>query len=664
MTLSGKDDLRHLTANLDAKRLVRLTADLLVVWGHSEVRIVDGPGDGGRDVHAVAADGGKVLAQCKFHEDPTKTCSSAELSELPMALIKLGYKRGVFVTNARISPQGKREYLDNYPDLKLVFVDGDQLVRVVLQVSLLRALWFDGSELGSVTTVAAIPVLIREHEADASIVPSRWDSAPDPAPLLNDLSHRFPGLVFHVSEAHPDPSLFEPYRYPEPFTAEEGMMPFLRATMVSVRGNVLLADIVELGRNIAEAFGTFLGDQWQRFTVRVGAPRLTPLAGDQGGLPVEVHTDAASFVTTAEARCLPESEFFGLGDCGWTALSDARTTEAAFIRVFHPDLNVLTTYEIEGRPSAAGLALMRAQNESTAAGWAASVHALVPNYEVWEHPIPEPDEKIVWPWDGRLICAWFHGSLVSEVVVPRTINGRAHPFNRLVKDRTRELQRIRDYLAGLDSAKSLTSDEALHMVGALGVRIFLDLAKTTTRTAEATHYPDRLPSPVLPASRRLEVLTAWRLTDPKQVDESAMAAVAGRSMEDVQPTFTVDTDHLVGTWPVPNSMLLDAPTPSLLRQLADRQQAWVREVEQTMAAMGVQAERATRDYWEDRHNLRLGLDPAASAKVFSWGATEDGGWAPQIAGSAFDPSEPQPPLPEGMSEEMAKIFGRTPPTDD
>src|SRR5690242_4004276 len=125
MTFSGTDDIRHLGANLDPKRLVRLTADILWVMGHSGIRIADGPGDGGRDVHAVARDGIPVLAQCKFHRNSVKSCSSTEVSELPMALVKLGYKRGIFVTNAGLSPQAVREYLDNYPDLELRFIDGD-----------------------------------------------------------------------------------------------------------------------------------------------------------------------------------------------------------------------------------------------------------------------------------------------------------------------------------------------------------------------------------------------------------------------------------------------------------------------------------------------------------------------------------------------------------
>jgi hypothetical protein len=194
MTLSGKDDLRHLTVKLSPARLVRLTADILWIMGHSEIRVVDGPGDGGRDVHAVAQDGGRVLAQCKFHGDPDKTCSSSELSELPMALVKLGYERGVFVTNAGISPQAKREYLDSYPGLQLVFLDGDQVVRLVLQHRLLKALWFDGSDLRSMSTTVTLPMIIRDHETDGSVVPPRWEPTPDPALSTCRLPHGSLGM--------------------------------------------------------------------------------------------------------------------------------------------------------------------------------------------------------------------------------------------------------------------------------------------------------------------------------------------------------------------------------------------------------------------------------------------------------------------------------------
>src|SRR4051812_43147930 len=109
MPLLGKTDIKQLLENLQPWMLVRLARDILTARGHTGVRAVDGPGDGGRDVHSLNRRGEKHLAQCKHHQDGDVTCSSRELAELPMALTKFGYASGLFVSNARISPQAKRE---------------------------------------------------------------------------------------------------------------------------------------------------------------------------------------------------------------------------------------------------------------------------------------------------------------------------------------------------------------------------------------------------------------------------------------------------------------------------------------------------------------------------------------------------------------------------
>jgi hypothetical protein len=113
MSLLGRDGSEGINVALTPKLLVRLARDLLVARAHQQVRQTDGPGDGGRDVHSLTGAGEKHLAQCKHHDDPSHACSSDEVSELPMAMVKFGVQHGLFLTDARISPQAKREYLND-----------------------------------------------------------------------------------------------------------------------------------------------------------------------------------------------------------------------------------------------------------------------------------------------------------------------------------------------------------------------------------------------------------------------------------------------------------------------------------------------------------------------------------------------------------------------
>src|SRR5215213_1678388 len=112
--LGPSDQLAALSRNLTPRLLTELVSDILTIWGQTNIRITDGPGDGCRDIHSIDREKQKTLSLCKFHQDISKTVSSKEMGELPMGMVKLGYAKGVFVTNGEISPQAKREFLDNY----------------------------------------------------------------------------------------------------------------------------------------------------------------------------------------------------------------------------------------------------------------------------------------------------------------------------------------------------------------------------------------------------------------------------------------------------------------------------------------------------------------------------------------------------------------------
>jgi hypothetical protein len=222
MPLLGRDGTDSVDVQLTPKLLVRLARDLLVARGHRLVRQTDGPGDGGRDVHSIIDDGTEHLAQCKHHEDRGHACSAAEVSELPMAMVKFNVRRGVFLTDARISPQAKREYLNDYPQLQLEFLDRDELVSEVLSRAALRALWFDGGRLGAVNTRITFPLLVGRHERDQPLLPLRHAAIRDELHLHIRKEAADLGLGLELREAWSSRELFEPYRPPQQLTMEEG----------------------------------------------------------------------------------------------------------------------------------------------------------------------------------------------------------------------------------------------------------------------------------------------------------------------------------------------------------------------------------------------------------------------------------------------------------
>lgn len=91
------DSRYKLSGSLNPSSLPILAADILK-WslGHTKVRILDGPGDGRRDILSITPEGIPHLTQCKHHSDDTKSVSSRETDEIVIALAKFGVKSALF----------------------------------------------------------------------------------------------------------------------------------------------------------------------------------------------------------------------------------------------------------------------------------------------------------------------------------------------------------------------------------------------------------------------------------------------------------------------------------------------------------------------------------------------------------------------------------------
>jgi len=156
---------------LTEKEFPFLIADILSLhFHHSDVKIMEGPGDGKRDIFSTDSKGNKNITQCKFHHDLNKTCGSRETDEIIIAMGKFKYTNGIFCTSGKVSPQSKREYLDNYPDYDLSWLEGFEIAEIVIGNNLLRKLWFDGEKIARLINSISIPFLLRELPANKKIV--------------------------------------------------------------------------------------------------------------------------------------------------------------------------------------------------------------------------------------------------------------------------------------------------------------------------------------------------------------------------------------------------------------------------------------------------------------------------------------------------------------
>lgn len=252
-----------LLSRIDFRTLPHLTGDILYfLHDHRDIRVVDGPGDGKRDVHSTRPDGSYFVTQCKYHEDTSASISSDETDELVLALMKFGCKAGLFVTTGRISPQAKREYLDNYPEFELDFLDGVNLVETVLSSPVLSAVWFDGKSIIQTRQALQIPFVLRRITDD---MPARIDGLPN---ITNE------SISYYFRHEFIEKQYLAPYREPVDKYNPERTSKFAHGHSVYCIGNAGLHDVPQLHQFIASFIAGHIPVEQLPVTIRFGIPSL------------------------------------------------------------------------------------------------------------------------------------------------------------------------------------------------------------------------------------------------------------------------------------------------------------------------------------------------------------------------------------------------------
>jgi hypothetical protein len=298
-----------------------------------------------------------------------------------MAMVKFGYKLGLFVTNARISPQSKREYLNDYPGLTLDFTDGTELVAEVLHNVLLRAIWVTGTTIERVSYAVSIPVLARDLERDKPISLEgevgngtfRVRSAP---------SAKFEELDVRLDVTHLPAVAFEPYRAPRVKTIYEGWLPGMRVGELLITRMERLDQIrlvrwflaQRLLRSVARAPG-----RSRHLALRLGVPSLTPLGGQQAGMRIEL-SDGPLTMVYHNGQVDTESEWL-LPDYGphWYPPDRLRASMADWVRWYNPSSDLCLGFTLISPPSARNRGMVEEQREYARRHWSSQhVFALVP----------------------------------------------------------------------------------------------------------------------------------------------------------------------------------------------------------------------------------------------------------------------------------------------
>jgi hypothetical protein len=179
---------------------------------------------------------------------------------------------------------------------------------------------------------------------------------------------------------------------------------------------------------------------------------------------------------------------------------------------------------------------------------------------------------------------------------------------------------VRDLVSRVDGIELVAPERARHMLGLISRDpIAPDDAPALFRTGEVLAAFSGLASPIDPLARRAEVAVAWRTSG---CDECAVEAEADELALVLNGAAMVDRgeDFVVLTIQVP-ALPLRVSTPEWLAKVAGDLEAALARIEGTDSSTPT---RATAEYWEHVHGVRLGVDWHQSDKTYFWAEGADG----------------------------------------
>lgn len=618
MPVSGpRENLINLLNDLDPVKLADLARDILTIRKHSNIRVTDGPGDGCRDIHSVSPEGKIHLVQCKFHADTSKTVSSRETGELPLGMFKLGYTQGLFITNACISPQAKREFIDNYPSLALEYLEGTDIVDIVLSDPILRSIWYDGNRIDHVNYVVRIPFLVRNLELGRPIKVSDKGST-----VIGDLEiHNEESLIVSIQEGFLSLTDFEPYRPPHVKSMSEGWGPISHCSEFVLRGKVRLDQIARcqeiLSTHVIETVARI--HSGNHFALRHGKAYLIPLNGESSGAKVILPGSTNTIVSHLETISSESEWLLPSQENDWCPPERITGMTAQYVRWHNSKYDVCLDINVICGPAGYVRGSVEEQHAFYTQSWMKSIFAFFPkvkSLEVCTTVNPRPSDVVDW-YDGKILCAWLAWEL------------QPHPFRSMLMEQDDILGYPKEPEPSpwADYNVDVLVNQVLNQISSFGgeivnpavARHMFAIAKKQDpipskdfaiyRSVDILTNTD-LPSPIAPQDRRIMFTCCWHIAK-----ESVEESVIEKLQEYLQSQLTqsswielsLDRNTLQGEYIYCTAHFKDRNIMESTNYLADM---LLRELSPTLNNLETliisqypTAKRATRQYWLNEYSV-------------------------------------------------------------
>jgi hypothetical protein len=531
MPLGPKPPVKALADGLNPSLLRLFVRDLLGESGFREIRDYDGVGDGGRDLQANDPYGEQCIIQLKYRDDPEAATSSNEFAELPIALMRLGCRRGLFITNGRITAPAKRDATNAYPGLKLTFMEGVDLLEALNQTPITSALWIQGIEIRKLQRRASFGIICRALPQDRSYF---LDSLTEAFSKFEQKSvwRRSKSLLATVSRAQFDYADFEPFRPPELITSSEGFLSILIASELSLHGEWTIDQLPGIQRYI----GRKIAKEWslspnspQVCSIRISKPTIYSI---DPGPKLKFSTKPITIVGIG-GKWQPEREAIidSLGVWQIPSWIQVYQVMRGQYYLLWSEQDLLCKISYTAMTSRAGLGMALRRRAHFDRWWGRSVFCLSPRRLLTDQESSDPlAPHLCYEWEsGQWIATWLHPRLQGEGA-ERMLMGDERDKNYDPRQETQEesayIRSAMEYVSEMKFER-VEPIKAYHMnCIATGGKAAPSVMWRTHPTEELVQESDEIPSPIDLFDIDCQYTAAYILPN-KEIAEASAASWSG-----------------------------------------------------------------------------------------------------------------------------------------
>ena len=163
------------------------------------------------------------------------------------------------------------------------------------------------------------------------------------------------------------------------------------------------------------------------------------------------------------------------------------------------------------------------------------------------------------------------------------------------------------------------------MVALVGHDPFEEEDNVRYRTAEVTTFPEELPSPLDPRSRRFAFCVAWAVNAGQEACASFVKA--GLKSCEIFASETAEVEPFEGfvalTVQLNLSGLGTQPTTEILGEVRKVAEGWLTSIESGWTG-AVPLSRSTRQFWREKYGVGLATTWRSAEKTYVWRLQPDG----------------------------------------